>query len=997
VRAAAAVFRLAVARVRRRPGRWLLTVLGIALATAFAGAVYVQSTIAGDQAARSVLSRLSSGQRGVTLTSQDVVTASVERRARGLVRSLDLPAPTEVVLMNPIRLSGVVVRLAGIAPLGPWIGGPVPPTLTRCTPTSCPTLLANGKVGHSRLGAPGVSFPILRRERLLSSTPLGFIPGQPAGQPPVLVTADPAGLERLAPLDSLYRTHSWLSLLPTNMLHSWQLERVEQRLLQAQAAPSQSSGLTLAGPFQALDSARAEASAAPQRLLLAAGGSVAALVLFLVLSVGAVRRDVEAELERLENAGARTLDRGLFVALEAALVCAAALGLGAALALGVGVVEAAAAGEPVGGVLAHSLLTPGVVAALAAAWLCATTLVAALLVVRGARVADVLAVAALAALAVVLTTGSNGHAALVVLLAPLACLAAGVLVFRGASQLMRAGERVARRGPVTTRLAFVGLARSPTGPALAIAFIAVSTGLGGFALAYRATLLRSTADQAAARVPLDATVTAGSDFTPPLALASLGRWRRLAGGAVFPVRRTDASYVSGGGSVTIPALGVPAAAVARMHGWRARDGSAPLATLARRIEPSGPVRTPGPRLVDGSRALELRAASRGIAVTITADLRRPDGTVIQVPLGQSTPRGTLLHVTLPRSATSGSWELEALQAAEPIGLEATNGHQNGENPAAATQFATLLRLGPLQIRDRTGRITRVPINHWTALGAISSPRVVRSGLLVLFSATGETGLIRPRQPSDARPLPVLVDPGTAALAGAGHRLGLTIDGLATQATVVGVMTRFPTIPAGSSGFVVADEAALASALDARSPGQGRPDELWVSSDDPARLRAGLATGRLRQLSVSFRSDIEHKLRSAPVARGVLGTLIAASALAAVLAALGLLIALLGSARDPRIESDLVAQGVGPRALRAELRVRLLLAGVIGVCAGAVIGVVLTRLVVATVRAAGTVAAPSPPVVAVAPWLALVIWSLAVLAALGLGTWVSTRLLVGRSA
>ena len=354
-------------------------------------------------------------------------------------------------------------------------------------------------------------------------------------------------------------------------------------------------------------------------------------------------------------------------------------------------------------------------------------------------------------------------------------------------------------------------------------------------------------------------------------------------------------------------------------------------------------------------------------------------------------------MALPPAVGRGSWEIEALQAAEPAGLEATNGHQNAENPAAATQFATLLRLGPLGIEDRAGRVTRIPINRWIAVGAISSPRVVRSGLLVLFSATGETGLIRPRQPSDTRPLPVLADPGTAALAGPGHRLGLTVDGLATQAAVVGVLNRFPTIPAGASGFVVADEAALASALDAQSPGQGRADELWVSSADPARLRAGLATGQLRQLSASFRTDIEHELRSAPVARGVLGTLIAASALAAVLAALGLLVALLGSARDPQIEADLVAQGVGPRAMRAELRVRLLLAGAIAVCAGAVIAVVLTRLAVATVRAAGTMAAPSPPVVAVAPWLGLALWSLAVLAALGLATWAATRLLVGRTA
>ena len=996
MRAGAAVFRLVLARVRRRPARWLLTVLGIALATAFAGAVYAQGTIAGDRAARSVLTRLSDSQRVVTVTSQDVVTPAIERRARDLLRGLGLQAPTEVVLMSPVRLSGVVVRLAAIAPLRPWITAAVPPALQHCTTAGCPTVLANGQVGHHVLTADGLSFPVLSREPLRSAAPLGFVPGQPAGQPRVLLTADPVGLDGLTALDSLYRTHSWLSLLPATGLHSWQLAAIERRLLESQAALSQASGLTLSGPFAALDAARSDAGAAPRRLLLAAGGSISALVLFLVLSVGAVRRDVEAELGRLDIAGARTVDRLLFVVLEGGMVCATALALGAVLGVGVAALEAAGSGEPIGAILTHSLLTGSAALALAGAWVCATAMLALLLLVRGARVADALALAALAALAVVLTTGSNGHDALTVLLAPMACLAAGVLVYRGASQLMRAGERIARRGPVMTRLAFVGLARSPTGASLAISFIAVSTGLGAFALAYRATLVRSTADQAAAQVPLDATVTAGADFTPPLSLAPLQRWRTLAGGPVFPVRRTDASFVSGDSSLTVPALGVPAAALARLHGWRSGDGSAPLSALARRITPTGPGRSPGPRLTPGSERLELRASSRGIAVTITADLRRPDGSVIQLPLGQSGPRGTLLGARLPRAATTGPWELEALQATEPAGLEATNGHQNAENPAAATQFATLLRLGPLQLASRTGAVTRVPINRWTTVGAISSPRVVRGGLLVLFSATGETGLIRPQQPSDTHPLPVLVDPHTALLAGPGHRLGLTVDGLAIQTRVVGVLDRFPTIPAGTSGFVVADEAALASALDAQSPGQGRPDELWVSSTDPNRLRAGLATGPLHQLEVSFRTDIEHALRNAPVARGVLGTLIAASALAAALAVLGLLVALLGSARDPRIEADLVAQGVGPRAMRTELRVRLLSAGAIGVCAGTVIGVVLTRLAVATVRAAGTVAVPRPPVVVVAPWLGLGLWSLAVLATLSLGAWAATRIVVGRT-
>ena len=131
-------------------------------------------------------------------------------------------------------------------------------------------------------------------------------------------------------------------------------------------------------------------------------------------------------------------------------------------------------------------------------------------------------------------------------------------MFRGAEAALPAGERLARRGPPVVRLALVGLARAPGLPSLAIAFVAVSVGLGGFALAYRATLIRGSADQAADRVPLDATVSPGPNFNAPLAVAPLARWQALARGTVAPVRRTEANYLRGSGTVTVPALGVPA-------------------------------------------------------------------------------------------------------------------------------------------------------------------------------------------------------------------------------------------------------------------------------------------------------------------------------------------------------------------------------------------------------------------------------------------------------
>jgi hypothetical protein len=630
------------------------------------------------------------------------------------------------------------------------------------------------------------------------------------------------------------------------------------------------------------------------------------------------------------------------------------------------------------------------VIALAAGWCAATGLLATLVLVRSARLIDVMAVAAASALAAALVGGTRlggtgSDQALALLLAPLCCLAVGVLTFRAAGVVLRGTERVARGGPVLTRLALVNLARSPMMPALAIAFVAVAVGLGGFALGYRSTLIRSAADQAADQVPLDALVSPGPDFTAPLELAPLQRWQALAAGAVLPIRRTDANYTSGGGTVTVPALGVPAAGLIQIHGWRESDGSAPLATLARRLEPAGPVRLPGPMLPAGARWLSLRA-SPGMTVDVTADLCDPQGAIRQVGFGAAGAGAGFLRAAVP----PGRWELEALELDEPTGAAITNGHQNGENPAAATQSQTRVALGPLLALPAHGpSLLRVPLGAWRGVGAAATAPVRSdAAAMVDFAMSGTPGVLRPAQPTDTHPVPVLADPQTAASAGPDGRIALTVDGLPVIARVVGVLTRFPTLPSDSAGFVVADEATLAAALDAQLPGQGRPDELWIGTGHLAGLRAALGSGPLAQLDSSFRADIDHQLQDAPVARGVLGTLIAATALSVVLAVVGLLAALLGGVRDERVESDLTEQGVGPRGLRAELRVRLALASLLGVVVGVGIAVLLTRLAVASVRAAGAVADPSPPVLTVVPWVALAAWGAGTFAVLALAGWLA---------
>lgn len=978
-----AVLALALSRARRRPGRFAFVSLGLAVAIAFAGVVLAEGTIAGDQAARRVLNDASPLARSVRVDWTGPANQTVTARAEKTLSGLGFPPQAHVVLMSPIRLDGVVVRLAAIAPLDRFSAheGPLGP----CRPSGCPMLLAGGRLAHGTLTAPGVRISVAGSTRLLSAAPLGFLPGH--GQTPLLLTGDLTGLNTLPALASLYRTSSWLSVAAPDRLQSWDLASLETRLQRAQVGlTGTSSGFNFTAPFDVIDAARSRAHAAPRGLLLAGGGALAALAMFVVLAGAALRTEMRAELARLRAAGGRASECAALALLEAGWISALAVLAGAGTALGVAAVLAAAGGVPVGAAINHSLLAGPSAAGAVGAWIGATILVAALVGLprRGlVAVADALAIAGLAALIVALALGASSHAT-ALLIAPVACLTAGLLLVRGMGFALRAGERLARRSSPLARVAALGLARGPGLPSVAVAFIAISVGLGGFALSYRATLLRSAADQASDRVPLDARVEAGASFVPPLGLAPLARWRALAGGSVLPVRRTQANYPYGGQTVTEPALGVPAPGLTLMHGWRTSDASQPLSALARRLVPPGPVRRPGPAVPPQARRLAVSAWAP-LGAEVSADLRAPDGSVDQVPLGEAERTRRTLSATIP----GGRWELEALELAVPAGAEATNGHQNAENPAAPPTGSTPVELGePVALDGRGRRLARLEMGGWRGVGAaVDAGRREPGGVTVQFAESGALGVLRPPEPSDRHPLPVLADRRTAAGSGPGRTLTLTLDGLPVRARVVGVLARFPTLPSDASGFVVADEAALAATLDAVAPGQGRPDELWLASGHLGRLRAALSRGRLAQLQSSFRTDIARSLRDDPVARAVLGTLIAAALVALALALAGLQAIGVGAARDARLEADLAGLGIGPRGLRAELRLRLATAALTGVIAGAAVGVLIAGLAVAGVGSA--LGAARPSVVAVIPVWAVVLWIAVALLMLGVSGWAGT--------
>jgi hypothetical protein len=848
-------------------------------------------------------------------------------------------------------------------------------------------LVGGGRV-PTTLTALGVRIRVVTETELASAVPLGFSPELEA-RAPVLVTGDINGLDRLGGLSGIYRTHEWIAPLRAAGLHSWTLSAIESRLRAAQAALTVAqSQLEVTAPFALLDQARSQASGAPTRLLLVGGGVFVSLLLFVLLAAVGLRQEQQAEINRLRVSGARLVHTVTFLVLEAAWICALSLVAGFAIAVVVAVILANGGGEPIGAVLSHSLLSADALLLAISGWLIATTVIAVAPLVRNRRILDALAVAAVTALVVGLELGSGSAHAWTGLLVPLCSLAAGIVLFRASGLLLAAFEHVARRagGSVTGRLALVSLARAGGPAAGAIAFMAVSTALAGFALSFRVTLIRGAADQAADRVPLDALIAPGQSFTRPTDLAPLSRWRVLSQGAVFPVRRTEATYVSGPASVTVPMLGVPAPAFGLLHGWRASDGSAPLPVLAKRLLPAGRARSPGPLLPATARSLRVHAHSPKLDLTVFADLRDDEGRVRMLLLGTTLPGRDLLQARLPR----GRWEVQAFELDESAGLAATNGHQEAENPAPNTQFSAPVSLGPIVAQDARRQVVMdASIQTWVGVGAASSGLSRGDGAAVLvFQTSGAPGVVRPVQPSDHRALPILADPGTAAAAGPGGRIGLTVDDLPVVARIVGVVRRFATVGPGTAGVIVADQQALSNALDAGLPGQGRPDEIWISSSRLGSLRLALRQRPLAQLSPVFRSDIEHALVSEPLASGVLGTLLAAGALAAALAVVGMLLVLSGPFRDRRIEADLEEQGMGPSAQRRELRLRLAFATIVGVWPGLLIAVLLDRLAASTVGATET-GTPYPPLVTVVPWLTLVALGAAVTGMCVLLGWAAT--------
>jgi hypothetical protein len=977
---------VAAARLRAQPLRPALVVAGTLLAFAALVTVFGGSLVARQQALAADLAALPQSERGFRVDRFGLPLdarsyAASDREARRALAALGGGGTRRLITFRALVVQGEQVEFAAVDDLGSAVrleSGRLP---QRCDASAC-EVLQIGSRGAGRLTEDDLRFRRVGVAALRDPALFGDVAaatGSGVNRPILLLARDVASLQRLASLQPYYRVYSWISPLRVDRLRTWDIGRILHEESRAQAVLQSDLAFRLSGPDQALLDAQSRGRIAGDRLVLVGGETSALLLGFAVIAAVGLRRGLASERRRLLARGARRWQVAVASSAEIAAMTLTGGGVGVAVGLAAVAALAAAAGLPVWPLVAHTLLAPTTLLALLGAWLATTVLLTLAAhareehgTARRVRVADVAALGAAATVAVGIsrgaldpTTVSSGDAPLFLVLPALVCFVAAVLLARLLSPAMRLAERVTRRSTFGLRLAVLALARAPVRTVVSCAFIAVALGLALFAATYRATLARGAVDEASFQVPLDFIAAEGSQLVLPLDAAPLSRYRQVGGGAsAFPVVRLAATMPGSGASVLSPTvLGLPPAALERLR-WRSDYSALPPRALARRLDPGAQPALTRVALPAGATVTLPARTLQGDDVVVGLAVEDGRGRTRVLELGLAHRGGSLLTARLPRGVRLGAI---GLQLTLPPDEQFFFAHRETGGNTTTAAPSGVLGIGELRAHG-------APVTSWAGWTLRSGGGATRRGgtvrLSYAFADTGAGLMFRPREPTDGRAMPVVVSPDVAAAAGGvGTQTAVDFESVDVPARIVAVASRLPTVPQSSGPFVLADGAWLETALDADAPGQGTPNEIWLATPHPAAAAAALRRGPFADLQVTSRAAIQRRLAGDPLARATGRALGAASVLALALAVLGFWLGVLGQLRDERSDFfDLEAQGIPPALLRAQLRIRSLLLLLVGLAGGAVLGAVLSQLVVALVRISATTALPEPPLRFDPAWL-----------------------------
>ena len=970
---------IGVGRVTARPGAFVLAAVGVALAAFALASVSAASLVVRDRSVSRAIAELPPSQRSVEVTWVGPGAApenrwpALDRRVRATARRLGVQRPATVLLYRDSRLGQSIVRLGAVDGLARAVSlrsGRLP---RPCVPGRCEVV----SIDADGLTGPGLA--TVGRATLRPGATEPFLVGAVQGNR-LLLAEGVARASRLPKFADAFRTYGWIAPLRPGDIRAWDVDGFQRRLDLARTALAvESPRFGLIAPTAAIADAGAKSRIAGRRLLLVGGQAVVMLLAFVLLVATRLRREAQASRNRLESFGATSGQTASAALAEAAIVVVPATIVGWLLGVAAALMIAEATDTPAWALVSRSVLSP-TAGLLALAVAAAGTLV----LYAGARVqpiavggravtiADVIGVAALAALVVAFALGgadasslaSSGGTGFVLLLLPgLIAVVAAVLLARVLQPLLRLGERLAAHRSLSLKLALLSLARAPGTATAAVVFVTVSIGLAVFASTYRSTLLRNDADRASFEVPLDYRVRQDSRFvshSTPVGPAYAARFDAI------PVLRQQAEAPSlNRRGVTL--LGIPAAELSRLR-WRDDFSSSSPGELADRI--GGPtVELRGAQIPESARELRLPLAIHGDEIHLSANVRTRDGRFLVLDLGEPpTGEDTVARASLPAAARGG--RLVGLVVEFTRAEEFTSAHRATGGDTSFDVFRTgTLRLGrPLAVGPLGARPLAVDYRNWVDAKG-SAPTGASAGSIALhYLLTQEQVFrLRPRQATDGGAIPVLASESITRALG-DTVLPLFVGNASVNVRPVATARRFPT---ASGDFVVADRSRLETAMNASVPGSALADEAWVSG--PAGETQRLTTGSPTPVRVTSRREVEAELRSDPLARGSLLVLGAAALAALVLSLGGLALTVAVDMRDETGELfDLETQGMGPAALRRQLRLRAAAVLVAGLVGGLVLGVALALTVLEALAVSANSTEPVPPLVLAPDWGALAV-------------------------
>lgn len=958
---------LAWAPMRHRPAPWLMLALGLAIAAALpvlAAGLRAESSLA---AVTQAVADLPPAQRTVlALTTKDLRGADLQQVDATIADGLTTAGlgPAEQVLsFRPLATEGAefglgaVNRLDGAVRLdsGRWP--------QQCLPTECEVVLAAGpgdEAGRqtltralASLGVTATGTVTVTDQRLTGS-------GLMTTSRPLLLSSDPDALAGLSSLSLFGRTRAWLTTLDGSAVNRAGAAAFTAELSRITEQVNPSAPFTLLWPDAAVTAAAERASEAADRFtVLGAGAGVLQLGFALVAAAG-IRRRQQLTARLLARRGASATQITAVMALQPLIAVTSGLALGTVAA---GVVVAlrarALSTEPSDaawsaiGSAWPILLALGLGAVLLTVTICRWPAEAATFT----RLSFDVALIAVAAGAVWLLSVSSASAG-----SPLAAsvivwlnVLTGMVAARFWRPLAGFAARLAgHRGPVW-HLAIVAGRRRPLLPMVTAGFLAAACSSVVFAGGYQQSLQQSAADQAAAQVPLDIRVAPSTQVAAPLAVLDAPALTAAGPGiALHPVVVSPVTAFAGSTSaIGLPLVGIDTAVLPQMHEFAATTGAAETSTtLAAALAVPSTVEQRGPVIPAGARRVDLQVSGVSDAFTVNLWLATAQGQEWSYQLSGS---GSDLGADLTPGPERTVRAIELVESASHLTYRT---HGVGEGDTDRPLANGDLTLGALSVDG-------APLpTSWSGWGSEQATLGDTSAAsrTVRFQIGDQRVVLTPGFVPRAAmaPVPVAVDPATAARAGARRQFGLTVNGETVPVRIVAVIPRLPTI---GRSFVLADRAVATALLNRSAPGTAAVSQVWISAPetDLATVRAALESSPAATATITYRSDLTRAIAGDPVATRSIWLLRVAGAIA-------VLLAMVAAATQVRAELEesaadhfaLELDGFDPSRLRSVLLLRSVSILAVGIPLGIIGGIAITKTAVRLVVAGPGGTAITPP-------------------------------------